>query len=235
MDNLRVHLLLKTMKPLMTVILILTSISLLLIGGIAGAVLYNHIQINLSASPIAEQAVFKPIAAEASLEPALEEVTSQIKALQEQVQSLEQEKAAIQAQAKAAPIVEQPLNTAVVSIPDMYNRILRDQTKLTLQNCEDVVNYAENQEDDFDDEVDDKKQDLAKLRLRLEEYNQDLTAAVANSDLSEIRRLNDKIDRTEDDIDGISEEIDDLKDDYSYAKRLRAKAEYACKRMQREF
>ena len=98
-----------------------------------------------------------------------------------------------------------------------------------------VVDYAEDKEDDLDDEIKDAQEDLAEERERLVAYNADLVQAGTNGDSGEIRRVNDKIDRTEDDIDDLEDDIEDLEDDYDDIKRLRVKAEYQCRRLERSF
>ncbi|MBI1970311.1 hypothetical protein HYS47_01045, partial [Candidatus Woesearchaeota archaeon] len=135
--------------------------------------------------------------------------------------------------------LQQPLsggiNAGISGNEELIKTILNDQTKLTLQNCDVVVDYAEDKEDDLDDEIKDAQDDLAEERERLAAYNTDLVQAGASGDSGEIRRVNDKIDRTEDDIDDLEDDIEDLEDDYDDVKRLRVKAEYQCRRLERAF
>lgn len=116
---------------------------------------------------------------------------------------------------------------------ELYEQILYDQSKLTLNNCDEVIDYARDQEDDIEDDIDDKKKELLDEQQRLEGYNAELVAAAAEGDVDRIRRLNDKTDRAEDEIDDIEDSIDNLDEDYSRIKRLRVKATYECRDIER--
>ena len=172
----------------------------------------------------------------------LQNTQNEVNQLKEEITRLEEEKTKLQDQiadnfttikelqleAEEKEPVVSDLTTA-----EQYEAILYDQTKLTVQNCNYVTDYAEDKEDDALDQVDEFEEEIVDLNERLIEYQQQLVTAIASGDQGEIDRIDDKVDRTEEDIDDAEDEIESLRDDYGDIRRLRVKAEYECKRLER--
>ena len=157
------------------------------------------------------------------------ESQSRIKQLQNDLQLVTQQNQTLRRQ-----IVQQ--NTPPADPDEVFENILTDINKLTLQNCPSVLSYAAREERNLREEREDLLDRLHLYERRLAEREADLQAAVAAGNQDRVRTEMERVDYMEDQVDEIREEIDDFDDlEYSNLQHLKSRAESWCRRLERRF
>lgn len=153
---------------------------------------------------------------------------SQIKQLQNDLQLVTQQNQSLKTQLTQ---ISEPESTDTV-----YENLLTDINKLTLQNCPSVLSYAARQERDLRNEREDILDRLHLYEGRLAEREQDLNTAIAAGNQERVRTEMERVDYMQDKIDEIRDELDEFEElEYSRVQHLKSRAESWCRRLERRF
>ena len=119
---------------------------------------------------------------------------------------------------------------------NVYENLLSDINRLTLQNCPSVLSYAARQERDLRLEREDLLDRLHLYERRLSEREQDLNTAIAAGNQERVRTEMERVDYAQDKVGDIRDEIDEFDEiDYSRIQHLKSRAESWCRRLERRF
>lgn len=179
-----------------------------------------------------------------AIEPSVSELKNEVVKLRSDIDAEKQSKQAVQEKLDSAKrdielmkkevAVPQPVVVKTAEPVD-YDTALKDLTKLTLKNCNEVIDFAYEQEQDIDDRIDDLEETEDKYKVKLNERRDGLKTAIESGDDDEIRTWEKRVDYVEEKLDDVQDEISILERDYNSAKRLRIRAESHCTRLERAF
>ncbi len=152
-----------------------------------------------------------------------------IKQLQQDLELVTQQNKTLQSH------INQQNVTIPIDTDAVYETILNDISKLTIQNCPAVLSFASRQERDLRNEREDLIDTVNRYQRRLDQREADLNTAIAASDQNRTRTEMERVDYAKDQVDEAREELDNFDDiQYSDITRLKSRAESWCRRIQRE-